>query len=88
MNSVKQLFSADDMAQAIRDIAAGIAADFGGKNRNFALVGTQQMGVPLAWKICEALKEYGLEPDFGKLDITMYRDDFGARDILPMINES
>ena len=88
MNSVKQLFSADDMAQAIRDIAAGIAADFGGKNRNFALVGTQQMGVPLAWKICEALKEYGLEPDFGKLDITMYRDDFGARDILPMINET
>ena len=88
MNTVKQLYDSAAMAQAIEAIAARIAADFSGSKRDFALVGTQQMGVPLAEKLCEALKAKGLEPDFGKLDITMYRDDFGTRDILPMINET
>jgi pyrimidine operon attenuation protein/uracil phosphoribosyltransferase len=88
MNTVKQLYDATAVEKAIVQIAERIAIDFAGKPDGFALVGTQQMGVPLAEKLCALLKEKGLEPDFGKLDITMYRDDFGTRDILPMINET
>ncbi len=88
MDSCKQLFDAAGMDEAIRQIAGRIAADFSGDPRGVALVGIQQMGVPLAEKLCSALAENGLIPEFGKLDITMYRDDFGTRDILPMINET
>ena len=88
MNTVKQLYDAAAVEKAIAQIAECIAIDFAGKPDGFALVGTQQMGVPLAEKLCALLKEKGLKPEFGKLDITMYRDDFGTRDILPMINET
>ncbi len=88
MNTVKLLYDVSAMEKAVADIAERIAADFSGKPDDFALVGTQQMGVPLAEKLCAILKEKGLKPDLGKLDITMYRDDFGTRDILPMINET
>ena len=88
MNSIKQLFDAAAMEEAIRRTAAAIAADFAGDLRGVALVGIQQMGVPLAEKLCAELQKNGIKPDFGKLDITMYRDDFGTRDIIPMINET
>ena len=88
MDSIKQLYDVAAVEKAIAEIADRIAADFSGKPNGFALVGTQQMGVPLAEKLCVALKAKGLAPDFGKLDITMYRDDFGTRDILQMINET
>ena len=88
MDNCKQLYDAAGMDEAIRQISGRIAADFAGDPRGIALVGIQQMGVPLAEKLCSALIEAGVNPEFGKLDITMYRDDFGARDILPMINET
>ena len=88
MDNSKQLYDAAGMDEAIRQIAGRIAADFAGDPRGIALVGIQQMGVPLAEKLCSALTEAGVKPEFGKLDITMYRDDFGTRDILPMINET
>ena len=88
MDSCRQLFDAAGIEEAISRIAGKIATDFAGDPRGVALVGIQQMGVPLAEKLCEALKSHGMDPEFGKLDITMYRDDFGTRDILPMINET
>ena len=88
MESSRQLFSAGDIDSGVKEIAQKIAARFAGKNADFALVGIQQMGVVLAEKIYNEMKNLGYSPDFGKLDITMYRDDFGKRDILPMINET
>ena len=88
MNSCKQLFDAAAVEDAVSKMAAAIAADFAGDPRGVALVGIQQMGVPLAEKLCAKLQEAGISAEFGKLDITMYRDDFGTRDILPMINET
>ena len=88
MDDCKQLYDTAGIDDAIRRIAGQIAADFAGDPRGIALVGIQQMGVPLAEKLCSALKEAGVNPDYGKLDITMYRDDFGTRDIIPMINET
>ena len=88
MDNCKQLYDVAGMDDAIRQIAGRIAADFAGDPRGIALVGIQQMGVPLAEKLCSALIEAGVNPEFGKLDITMYRDDFGTRDIIPMINET
>ena len=88
MENSRQLFNAGEMESGVKEIAKKIAARFAGKDADFALVGIQQMGVVLAEKICEEMKALGFVPDFGKLDITMYRDDFGTRDILPMINET
>lgn len=88
MNSSKQLFSAAEMDAGVKDVAGKIADHFAGKSGDFALVGIQQMGVVLAERLCAELNKLGVHPAFGKLDITMYRDDFGTRDILPMINET
>ena len=88
MDNSKQLYDAAGMDEAIRQIAGRIAADCAGDPRGIALVGIQQMGVPLAEKLCSALTDAGVDPEFGKLDITMYRDDFGKRSGLPLIRET
>ena len=88
MTSYQQLFDAAQMNDAIDALAGQIAANFGGSQRKFALVGIHQLGVPLAEKLCEKLAAVGCQPDFGMLDITMYRDDIGTRNLLPRIHET
>ena len=88
MENSRQLFNAGEMESGVKEIAKKIAARFAGKDADFALVGIQQMGVVLAEKICEEMKALGFVPDFGKLDITMYRDDIGSRSLLPRIYET
>ena len=54
-----------------------------------ALVGIHQLGVPLAERLRAELTAPGApEPEFGKLDISMYRDDIGNRNPLPLIRET
>lgn len=88
MTSYQQLFDAAQMNDAIDALAGQIAANFGGSQRKFALVGIHQLGVPLAEKLCKKLAAVGCQPDFGMLDITMYRDDIGTRNLLPRIHET
>ena len=88
MNSYAQLYDAEQMKQGVRELARQIGRHFSVSGRGFALVGIPQMGVPLARLLCEELSANGVSPDFGQLDITMYRDDIGTRNMLPMIHET
>ncbi|MBR7155309.1 MAG: bifunctional pyr operon transcriptional regulator/uracil phosphoribosyltransferase PyrR [Lentisphaeria bacterium] len=88
MTDGKKLFDADATLEGIRAIAGRIAARFPGKESNIAIVGIHQMGVPIAELICRELQAQGIHADFGKLDITMYRDDIGSRSLLPRIYET
>ena len=86
MSVSRMLYDEAAMMMGVAKVAAAINARIPG--RDFALVGIHQMGVPLAEKLCEELKKLGRNPEFGKLDITMYRDDIGSRRLLPMIRET
>lgn len=88
MTSYVQLFSADQMMEGVKSLARKIADHFNGSDRKFALVGIHQLGVPLARLLHEELKNMGRNADFGTLDITMYRDDIGTRNMLPRIHET
>jgi pyrimidine operon attenuation protein/uracil phosphoribosyltransferase len=85
----KQLFAAPEMDDAISRMASSIANAFPGENTVCALVGIHQLGVPLAERLRDALANLtGRTPEFGKLDISMYRDDIGNRNPLPLIRET
>lgn len=86
----KQLFSIPEMDAAISRMAAAISDAFppSGSDRA-ALVGIHQFGVPLAERLRDAMAGLsGSIPEFGKLDISMYRDDVGNRNPLPLIRET
>ena len=88
MTQEKQLFSPDEMMEAIRRIARSIISHFPDP-ADFVLVGLYRQGVPLMEKIAEEITVLtGKAPQTGKLDITMYRDDFGKRSGLPLIRET
>lgn len=77
--------SAGEIPEVIRQMAKDIAK--AGLANDFALVGIHQQGVPLAERLCNAIKELtGYQPPLAKLDISMYRDDFSSR--LPRIRET
>lgn len=88
MESYVQLFDAEQMMNHVRELARQIAEHFADSGREFALVGIHQLGVPLARLLHEELAENGRQIDFGMLDITMYRDDIGTRNMLPRIHET
>ncbi|MBQ8754423.1 MAG: bifunctional pyr operon transcriptional regulator/uracil phosphoribosyltransferase PyrR [Lentisphaeria bacterium] len=88
MTLEKQLFSPDEMTGAIKAVAAAIVSKFPDP-ADFVLVGLYKQGVPLMEKIAEEISRLtGKSPQTGKLDITMYRDDFGKRSGLPLIRET
>ena len=88
MTSYVKLFNADEMMAAVHDLAEKIAAHFASSDREIALVGIHQLGVPLARLLHEELARKGMPTEFGMLDITRYRDDIGPRSMLPRIHET
>ena len=89
MTLKKQIYSAAEMDRAIGEMASAIAAAFPVSDGTCALVGIHQLGVPLAERLHDAITaSTGCTPDFGKLDISMYRDDIGNRNPLPLIRET
>ena len=89
MTLKKQLYPAAEMENAIAGMAAAIAAAFPRPEAECALVGIHQLGVPLAERLRnEIVRLTGEAPEFGKLDISMYRDDIGNRNPLPLIRET
>lgn len=87
----KLLFSANELEAAVNRVADDLAAAFpAGMEEPPVLVGVQQLGVVLAAKLQEAVKNRtGVTWQLGKLDITMYRDDIGdAARRLPVIRET
>ncbi len=89
MNTYAQLFDAEQTKQGVRMLAEQIGRHFSVSGSDFALVGIHQMGVELARLLCEEIASAsGKKPEFGQLDITMYRDDIGTRNMLPQIHET
>ncbi len=83
-----QLFDAEQMMAGVRDLARQIADHFTDPGSGIALVGIHQLGVPLARLLHDELAKLGRNAEFGMLDITMYRDDIGTRNMLPRIHET
>ncbi len=90
MSDKKLLVPAEKMEPEIKRMALDIHSRFSSvKDGSYALVGIQQMGVPLAEKIRDIIsRETGYTPDLAKLDISMYRDDISNRKRLPLIRET
>jgi pyrimidine operon attenuation protein/uracil phosphoribosyltransferase len=91
MGMEKVICEADIVNSAIEKIADAIIKDFCSKEKNeeFALVGLFKQGVPLSCRIAEIIeKKCNIKVPLAALDISMYRDDFGLRSALPLINET
>lgn len=86
----KRLRTAEEMDGAVEKMARSILADSRkAGDEEFALVGLYQQGVPLAERLCDAIERLsGRRPQLAKLDISLYRDDFGKRSALPLIHET
>lgn len=83
------LCTATVMQSAIKKLAGDIYRLISAHSGDCALVGIHQLGVVLADLIRKELKEeFNCSPDFGTLDISMYRDDIGNRSRLPLIRET
>jgi len=86
----KRLRTAEEMDAAVRRMAGAILDDSRkAGDEEFALVGIHQQGVPLAERLSDAIETLsGRRPRLAKLDISLYRDDFGKRSALPLIRET
>ncbi len=91
MGTDKIICEAAEVAAAIETIADAIIKDFCSKDKieEFALVGLFKQGVPLSCRIAQIIEQKcNIKVPLAALDISMYRDDFGMRSGLPIINET
>jgi pyrimidine operon attenuation protein/uracil phosphoribosyltransferase len=72
--------------ETITSLARQIAQE--GKNLgNLAIVGIRRRGVPLAQRISAQIEKlYGVKPELGTLDITLYRDDLSLVAVQPVVH--
>ena len=88
-NDAQMIADGAEMSAMVERMAAEIAEEFGGRADDLRIIGLQKRGIPLAERLSAALEKYfNVKIPVGKLDITMYRDDFGRRKTLPMIRET
>lgn len=79
---------AAQLGQALERIAREIIEDTEGAG-DMALIGIKTRGVPLAKRIAEYIsKSEKCDVPVGVLDITLYRDDFRAREKTPVVGVS
>jgi pyrimidine operon attenuation protein/uracil phosphoribosyltransferase len=85
-----RLMDSQAMSRAIDKLAFEIAESFPGNElRNMALLGIQHRGVLLAERIYKKLFVLiGNKPNYGTVDISMYRDDIRLKKLLPRIMET
>ena len=84
-----RIFEADEIENILRKTGDGIIHDFQKRFDDVLLVGIQRRGVPFARRLSKYIHEKtGHELPVGTLDITMYRDDIGLRQVLPVIQET
>jgi pyrimidine operon attenuation protein / uracil phosphoribosyltransferase len=71
------ILSPDDMERVIKRISHEILERNRG-SENLVIIGLRKRGVPLAGRIAAKIESFEKNKvDFGKLDISFYRDDFG-----------
>jgi pyrimidine operon attenuation protein/uracil phosphoribosyltransferase len=86
-DKLRQLLDAAGVARCLDEIAGAIAERWRDEPR-LALVGVYWRGVPFARALAERLRGMGKEVDFGKIDITQYRDDLQTMTVLPKLEGS
>ncbi len=84
---IRPLLDAAGMARCLDEIAAAIDARWAGEPR-LALVGVHRRGIPFARALAERLRARGRTVDFGRIDITQYRDDLQTLSMLPKLEGS
>lgn len=87
----KVICEAETVNSAVEKIADAIIKDFCSTDKieEFALVGLFKQGVPLSCRIAKIIEQKcNIKVPLAALDISMYRDDFGLRSALPLINET
>ena len=87
----KVICDADAVNSAIEKIADAIIKDFcsNDKIEEFAVLGLFKQGVPLSCRLAKIIgQKCNIKVPLAALDISMYRDDFGLRSALPLINET
>jgi pyrimidine operon attenuation protein/uracil phosphoribosyltransferase len=75
------------MVRCLDQIAAQIAERWKDTPK-LALVGVYRRGVPFARQLANRLESMGKQVDFGKIDITQYRDDLQTMTIVPQLEGS
>lgn len=68
-------FTADDIAQAIESLASQIRQSH--PSEPLTIIGIRSRGDEVAERLCTLLALDDRELNFGTLDISLYRDDFG-----------
>ncbi len=86
-DKIRQLLDAAGVARCLDDMAAQIDERWKQEPR-IALVGVYRRGVPFARTLAERLRARGREVDFGKIDITQYRDDLQTMAVVPKLEGS
>lgn len=81
------IMDADGLQEALERIAREVIVDTG--DCELALIGIKTRGVPLANRLAGIISKIRkCEIPVGILDITLYRDDFRARDKTPIVGVS
>lgn len=84
----KLLYNAPQVHEAIDRIADAILEEFRDEE-SIGLVGIYKQGVPLAERLQKAInRKSSITVELAKLDISMYRDDFGLQSVLSVIRET
>lgn len=80
----RQVLTADDLNRAVTRLAHELLEANKGP-QGLVLLGIRTRGVPLAWRINEAIRQIeGAEVPAGSVDVTLYRDDLQHRGPLPL----
>jgi pyrimidine operon attenuation protein / uracil phosphoribosyltransferase len=74
IDSPVTLLGAEQIQRHIEDMADAVVQRWSGES-TIAFVGVHNRGVPLAQRMAAAVQARGKTVDFGKIDITFYRDD-------------
>jgi pyrimidine operon attenuation protein/uracil phosphoribosyltransferase len=82
------LMEKDDIGRAVVKIASEIVALNKGA-KDLVIIGIRTRGVPFAERVAEAIASLaGTKPEIGSLDITLYRDDIGLSESLPVVKKT
>lgn len=79
MSKARQVMDAEEMRRALTRIAHEIVERNRGAER-LGLIGILRRGAPLAERLAHLIHQIeGIRPPVGKLDVTLYRDDYPER---------
>ncbi len=81
-----QLFDAGAMGNLLQVMASSIVESH--PDSPIILIGIERRGVPLARRLAEIMKNWGVQVDVGTLDINLYRDDLTMVASQPVVRKT